>query len=237
MDTIKIVNSTVWLFAIVLISFVLIQATVFLKKALRFNSEHKLLTKDEVNLAVRTGVFSIIGPAFSVMIAALSLMAIMGSGASLMRIGVIGSANYEIMLSGIAADTLNVQLGSSQMTVNIFVLALFAMILGSAPYFINCLITLKPMEKSLAKAKTNKGAFANVVGFIASMALMSYFGMDNLLKGRVEAVVLVVSALTAYVFSTIADKTGNKKIFEWLLAIGLVAGLSTSIFLTQILGW
>lgn len=237
MDTIKIVNSTVWLFTIVLIGFVLVQATVFLSKALKFNKEHNLLTKDEVKLSVRTGIFSIIGPAFSVMIAALSLMAIMGSGASLMRVGVIGSANYEIMLSGIAADTLGIQLGTSEMTVNIFVLALFAMILGSAPYFLNCIITLKPMEKSLAKSKSNKKAFGNVVGFIASMALMSYFGMDNLLKGKVEAVVLIVSGIVAYALSSYADKSGNKKIFEWLLAIGLVAGLGTSIFLTQVLGW
>ena len=91
METINIVNSTVWLFALVLIGFVLVQATVFLNKALKFNKEHNVLTKEEINLSVRTGIFSIIGPAFSVMIAALSLMAIMGSGTSLMRIGVIGS--------------------------------------------------------------------------------------------------------------------------------------------------
>ncbi len=237
MDTIKIVNPTVLIFAAILIGFVLIQATVFLNKALRFNKEHQVLTKEEVNISVRTGIFSVIGPAFSVMIAALSLMAIMGSGATLMRIGVIGSANYEIMLSGIAADTLGIQLGSSDMTVNIFVLALFAMVLGSAPYFINCLITLKPMERSLAKATLNKKAFGNVVGFIASMALMSYFSIDNLLKGKVEAVVLIVSGAVAYALITYSKKSGNKKIFEWLLAICLIVGLGTSILLTQVFGW
>ena len=76
MDTIKIVNPTVLIFAAILIGFVLIQATVFLYKALRFNKEHQVLTKEEVNISVRTGIFSVIGPAFSVMIAALSTSAI-----------------------------------------------------------------------------------------------------------------------------------------------------------------
>lgn len=36
--------------------------------------------------------------------------------------------------------------------------------------------------------------------------------------------------------SMIADKTGKKWLYEWLLAIGLIAGLASSIFFTQVLG-
>ncbi|NLD16944.1 MAG: DUF5058 family protein [Tissierellia bacterium] len=236
MDTIKQVNGIVWVFAAILISFVLVQATVFMKKALDFNKKHEVLTSEEVKLSMRTGIFSIIGPAFSVMIAAISLMALMGPAATFMRIGVIGSANYEIMLAGIAAETIGVELGSAEMTAAIFVLALFAMILGSAPYFINCFITLKPMEKALEKGKDQVNSFTKIVGLIASVALMTYFAVDNARKGIVELLVIIVSGAVCLAVSMIADKTGKKWLYEWLLAIGLIAGLASSIFFTQVLG-
>ncbi len=236
MDAIREVNGTVWLFAVVLIGFVLVQASVFMKQAIDFNKKHNILTSEEVRLSMRTGIFSIIGPAFSVMIATISLMAIMGSGAAFMRIGVIGSANYEIMLAGIAADTLGIELGSSDMTTGIFVLALFAMILGSAPYFLNCFLTLKPMEKAIEKGKDNQNSFTKIVGVIASVALMTYFAVDNARKGIVEFLVIIVSGAVCLLISMIADKTGKKWLYEWLLAISLIVGLASSIFFTQVLG-
>lgn len=236
METIRQVNGTVWLFAAILIGFVLVQATVFMKKALDFNKKHKVLTDEEVKLSMRTGIFSILGPAFSVMIATISLMALMGSGAAFMRIGVIGSANYEIMLAGIAADTLGIELGSPEMTLGIFVLALFAMILGSAPYFINCFLTLKPMEKSLIKNKDVKNSFTKLVGLIASVALMTYFTVDNARKGIVELLVILISGVVSYIIAEYATRSGKKWIFEWLLAIGLIVGLGASIILTEVLG-
>lgn len=236
MDAIRQMNPIVWMFAAALVGFVVIQATVFLRSALKFNKENNVLSDEELKLSFRTGIFSVMGPAFSVTIAAISLMAIMGSGATFMRVGVIGAANYEIMLAGIAADAIGIQLGTPEMTTAIFVLALFGMILGSAPYFLNCLITLKPMEKSLIKNKNNKGAFASVVGLIASIALMSYFGIDNIMKGSVETIVMVVTGVATYLIAKVADNTGKKWIFEWLLAIALVIGLGTSIVLTKGLG-
>lgn len=66
---------------------------------------------------------------------------VLGSGAAFMRIGVIGSASYELMLAGIAADVLGIELKSANITTGVFsFLSSYAMILGSAPYFINCFL-------------------------------------------------------------------------------------------------
>ena len=237
METILQANNIVWVFAIIIVGFVVIQATVFLVRALQFNKEHQLLTEEEVKMSARTGVFSVIGPAFSVMIAAISLTALMGSGASFMRIGVIGSAPYEIMLANIAADTLGVQLGTEAMTLGIFTLALFAMILGSAPYFINVFLTVKPMEKAMTRrTATTKRTFASIVGLIASIALMTYFGIDNARRGWVEIIVMLASGVASLLLADYAKKSGKKWVFEWILAVGLIAGLATSIVLVEVLG-
>ena len=233
MDTITIVNGTVWIFAIILTSFVIVQAAVFLKKALSFNKKHKLLTEEEVKISMRTGIFSIIGPGFSVMITALTIMAMLGSGAAFMRIGVIGSASYELMLAGIAADVLGIELKSANITTGVFILVLYAMILGSAPYFINCFFSLKPMERSLIKNKSIEGSFAKVVGFIASIALIGYFAIDNLRKGKIEAIVMFISGGVTILLSMYAEKFKKKWIYEWMLAIALSVGLGSSIILTE----
>jgi hypothetical protein len=233
MDTITIVNGTVWIFAIILTSFVIVQAAVFLKKALSFNKKHKLLTEEEVKISMRTGIFSIIGPGFSVMITALTIMAMLGSGAAFMRIGVIGSASYELMLAGIAADVLGIELKSANITTGVFILVLYAMILGSAPYFINCFFSLKPMERSLIKNKSIEGSFAKVVGFIASIALIGYFAIDNLRKGKIEAIVMFISGGVTILLSMYAEKFKKKWIYEWMLAIALIVGLGSSIILTE----
>ena len=216
MDTIMIVNGTVWIFAIILTSFVIVQAAVFLKKALSFNKKHKLLTEEEVKISMRTGI-----------------MAMLGSGAAFMRIGVIGSASYELMLAGIAADVLGIELKSANITTGVFILVLYAMILGSAPYFINCFFSLKPMERSLIKNKSIEGSFAKVVGFIASIALIGYFAIDNLRKGKIEAIVMFISGGVTILLSMYAEKFKKKWIYEWMLAIALIVGLGSSIILTE----
>ncbi len=233
MDTITIVNGTVWFFAVILTSFVVVQAAVFLKKALNFNKKHQLLTNDEVKTSIRTGIFSIIGPGFSVMITALTITAMLGSGAAFMRIGVIGSASYELMLAGIAADVLGIELTKSNLTTGAFILVLYGMILGSAPYFINCFFSLKPMERSLIKNKNIQGSFAKVVGFIASVSLIGYFAIDNFRKGKVEAIVMLITGGLTILLSMFAEKFKQKWLYEWMLAIALIAGLGSSIVLTE----
>ena len=173
MSAVQELTKALWPFAILLIGFVILQASAFLKTALGFNKKYNVLTQDEVKGAFKTGAFSVIGPAFSVVVISLTLIQLVGSAATFMRVGVIGAAAYELNLANQAAEAVGVTLGSPEITTGILTLCLFGMVLGSAPYFLNCFLTLKPMDAAMSKPKeAGKVSFTPILGLAASIGLI-----------------------------------------------------------------
>lgn len=235
-EAVSNVNAVVWPFAIILIAFVIIQATIFLRMALKFNKENKVVSDGDIKTAMKTGGISVIPPAFSVLVVALSLIAMIGPSSTFMRVGVIGSASYELILAQIAADTLGVQLGSQGFTEGIFVLALFGMILGSAPYFINCFLTLKPMDRAIAKSATKKNSFMPALALASAMGIIGYSGMGQLMKGIPYVAAFVAGGAAAMITTSYIKKSGKKGLSDWVLAIGLIFGMVAAMIVKSILG-
>ena len=158
METIKLMNGSAWVFAGILILMVIIQALLFLRMALSFNKKHKVLTGEEVNQAVRTGAIAAVGPALSTITVALSLIAMVGSGVTFMRCGVIGAPAWELFMASTSSAAAGVEFGSPEFTPAIFTLCIFGMTWASAPYFINTIITLKPLDAMANKASQSNGS-------------------------------------------------------------------------------
>lgn len=152
-------NGIIWVFGAILITFVVIQAAGFLRMALKFNKDNKLLTGQEVNMSIKTGVLSVIGPACSVIVIAISLLTLLGPAITFMRVGVIGSASTELTLANIAADAMGGIMGSDSFDEVMITTAIFGMVLGSAPYFLNCFLTLKPLDSAVTKSKSSGSWF------------------------------------------------------------------------------
>lgn len=97
----QIANSPVlWLFAILVVSVVVVQALMYLRMTLSFSKRYAILTPDEVSRIYKTAAINSIGPAVAIFFVAVSLVAMVGSPVTLMRVGVIGSAVFEF----VAAD-------------------------------------------------------------------------------------------------------------------------------------
>ncbi len=103
MEAIKNMNGTVWVFAAILIGMVIVQALLFLRLALNMNKKTNAVSKEEISQAVKTGAVSAIGPAFSTLTIALSLIVMVGSGVTFMRCGVIGAPAWELMMAQFSA--------------------------------------------------------------------------------------------------------------------------------------
>lgn len=229
-DVIKNVNGTVWVFAALLIGMVIVQAVMFLRLALNFNKKNNLLSKQEVSQAAKTGFISVFGPAVSVVVVALSLIAMVGSGATFMRCGVIGAPSWELLMANISSQAAGVEFGSPEFTENIFVLCLFGMTLASAPYFLNTILTLKPMDKAVIKAQKNtakekKESFIPTFGNAAMMGIMGYSLLDYF-KAVPMVATLAVSGLISYILMKVAKKTGQKWLNEWNMAFAMVGGMA-----------
>lgn len=220
------INGTIWVFAAILIAAVITQAILFLRLALSFNKENNVLSKAEVAQAMRTGAISCIGPAFSVIVVAITLIGAVGTGATFMRVGVIGSAPFEMYLANIGASTMGSTLADVAKDPNIFIIALFSMIFGSWPYFLNTIITLKPLDNAVAKAsKSTKKSFLPLLGLSSSMGLLGYFLTENATKNNESVVAIVVSAAVTFCMMLIIKKTKKNFLYDWVLGIAMLIAL------------
>lgn len=236
-DAVKNLNGTLWIFAIILISMVIVQAVMFLRLALKFNKKHAVLSKDEVAQAARTGAVSAIGPSLSSIVVALSLIALVGPAVTFMRCGVIGAPSWELLMAQIASTAVGVEFGSAEFTEGVFILCIFGMTLASAPYFINTIITLKPLDKAVQKAETSKKG-RSFVPYLSNAAMMGLLGYSifDYFKGVALMVALLTSLLTSFVISKICKKTGNKVLASFNMAICMLVGMAVAQAVAMIIG-
>lgn len=222
-------NGTLWIFAWILIAFVLLQAYLFTRLALRFNRRNHLVTRSEAMSAVRTGTIAAIGPALSSVVVALSLIAVVGPATTFMRCGVIGAPFWEMYMGNIAASAAGVTLGGEGFTEAVFVLCIFGMVLGSAPYFINTIIALKPLDNLVEKSKEKKQkiSFIPYLSNGTMCGLLAYSVMDYFTSTS-RVVALVMSAIGNYLVSKIVAKTGSKILSSFSLAISMMIGMAAA---------
>lgn len=235
-EAVKNVNSIVLVFAIILISFVVIQATLFLRHALKFNAENQLFTKEEIKDAAQSSAIATIGPAFSVVVVVLAMISLIGPAVTFMRSGVIGSADYELWLADIVATQLGVTLGGEGFTEAIFTVAIFGMILGSAPFMINILFTLKPLDKAMMKAAKKKHSFIPLLGMSAELGLMGYWTLENAQKGAPNIAGIIVSMIVGVLVVRWCKKGDHPKLSNWILGIALVCGMAAATIVAHIVG-
>lgn len=228
-DTISSMNGTLWIFAAMLIGVVIVQALTFLRLALRFNKKNQLLNKEEIKSAARTGAVSVVGPAVSVIVVALSLIAMVGPAVTFMRCGVIGAPSWELLMANISAEAAGVKFNTPEFTQSVFTLCIFGMTFASAPYFINTILTLKPLDKAVAKTQENKGekkeSFLPTLGNAAMMGIMGYSIIDYL-QTIPQIAALAVSGIISFLIIKYIAKSGKKWLGDWNMAISMIVGMT-----------
>ena len=210
MEAIKNMNGTLWIFAIILICLVLAQSFLFLRLAMRFNRKHKLVSDEEVKEAVSTG----------------AVAAMVGSATTFMRCGVIGAPGWELLMANIASSTAGVTLGGEGFTEAIFTFAIFCMVLGSAPYFLNTMIMLKPLDNMVEKSKAKKAkvSFMPYLSNSAMFGLLGYSVMSNL--NSISSVAAVLASGVAYaLFDKLAKKLDNSMLGSFSMAVAMIFGM------------
>lgn len=228
-------NGTIWIFALLLIFLVLFQSFLFLRLALKFNQKNHLLSKEELKSAARTGAIAAVGPSFSSIVIALSLISMVGSAATFMRCGVIGAPSWELYLASIASSTTGIDFGSPEFTENIFTLCLFCMITGSIPFFLNTLIMLKPLDLLIEKSKEKK----REISFLPYLSSSAAFGLlGYMIMGYFSSKALVGAAVGSIIgylcFDRLVKRTGRTLLGSFSLAAAMVIGMTAGEIITML---
>ena len=212
---------------------VITQSVVFLKKAWKRALELGY-SKEKLNKIVKSAIVFTIAPAIAIGIGVITLAPTLGIPLPWLRLSVVGSIVYELSAADTAASAMKITLGQS-LTAKQFVTIAFTMTTGIITGLILipgfCKKTVTGMSSVGMKDKKWGEHFSNALfyGLIATFVGQGLSGVTVDSKGKVQALVLVISALVMCVCGVLRGKFKWKWINDYALPICMVVAMAFAI--------
>lgn len=223
-ENISQANSTIWIFAVILVGWTVVQAALFVRLALRFNKKHNLYSPQELKRCIRTGAIATIGPGINSMFLAISMMAVVGSGLTFFRCGVIGAPAFEMTIISYANTILGFDPTTTGLTNSVMTFYVFAGLIGTISLILGPLFLLRPLELGGSKKGSGKPSMLMRVMPTVSVAIMIVYACDYLTGGWARAVGYLISAgVTALIFYLVSK--GKKGLGSWCMLLATFAGI------------
>ncbi|WP_371931481.1 DUF5058 family protein [Glutamicibacter sp. MNS18] len=223
-------NPVLWICALGVFTVIFVQTVLYMRAA-RAAAPHVEMPKRELTESFRAGAVASIGPSLAVVLVAIALLALFGTPAVLLRIGLVGSAQAETASAQIAASTMGADLGGSLYTQQVFAVAFITMSLSGGMWMLTTLLltpVLKKGGKSLAKKNPAVMALIPTAALIAAFSSLS---IAELPKSNVHAMLIFISAGLMGLFLLLAKLLNAKWLREWALGFSIVISLTAAYFL------
>lgn len=224
-------HPVLWASAVGVFAVVILQSVIYFK-AIRKAAPAAELTPGQVNSSVRSGAVAAIGPSLAVALIAISLLPLFGTPAVLTRIGLVGSAAFDVAAAGISAGTQGAQLGGPTYTQKIFALAFAAMTIGGLAWMLTALILTPILSKGDAKLRKVNPAVMAIVPTAALLGAFFTLAFQEVLKSPVHLVTMLASAAAMGVCLLLAHKLRLPWLREWGLGMSIIVALSAAFLMT-----
>lgn len=229
-----------WIVSLLTVGLVAVQALLIYRMTKKYAEAKKALTPEEMKIALKTGGVVAVGPAVSVFILALTMMGLMGGPATLMRVGIIGSASTEMTAATVGAMMAGVSMGADEMTMAAFGCAMFGCAVMSSGYLIMIPILSRGLGKGLQKAfapnkdgkKSKLGVFFSAVFPLLFILLLTLTQVAN---GLDYVGALIFAGIVSMTLDKIAKKKNIKWLKEWGMGFAVLAGMIAGPILGMIL--
>lgn len=230
-DIWALANSPVlWLCALGVFAVIFVQCVLY-TRAVKKAAPHVDMPLAEVKESFRAGAVASIGPSLAVVLVAIALLALFGTPAVLVRIGLIGSAAAETGSASISASTMGAALGGESYTQQVFGVAFMAMSISGAMWMI-CTLIMTPLLKKGGNnlAKRNPAVMA-LVPTAALLGAFSALTIAELPKSNVHMILVFISAAMMGLCLYLAKVLQLKWLKEWALGISIVVSIIAAYFL------
>ncbi|GAA1593559.1 MULTISPECIES: DUF5058 family protein [Leucobacter] len=230
-DIWAIANSPIlWVFALGVFGVIFVQTFLYIRAARTAAAGIDMPLK-EIRESYRAGAVASIGPSLAVVLVAIALLALFGTPAVLVRIGLIGSAATETASAGIAATSMGAELGADSYTQQVFAVAFMAMSLSGGMWML-CTLLLTPILKrgSQTLGKRNPA----VMALIPAAALLGAFSMLAVAetgKSSLHLLLVLISAGVMALCLLIAKLLQLKWLKEWALGFSILVALFVAFLL------
>lgn len=224
-------HPVLWAAAVGVFAVIILQSVIYFR-AIRKAAPAVGLTSAQVTSSVRSGAVAAIGPSLAVALIAVSLLPLFGTPAVLARIGLVGSAAFDVAAAGISAGTQGAQLGGPTYTQKIFALAFAAMTLGGLAWMLSALILTPILSKGDAKLRRVNPAVMAVVPAAALLGAFFTLAFTEVVKSPVHLVTMMMSAAAMAVCLLLAHRLRRPWLREWGLGLAIIVALAAAHFMT-----
>ncbi|MFI7481172.1 DUF5058 family protein [Kocuria sp. M1R5S2] len=213
-----------WICALGVFAVIIVQTVIYIRAA-RVAAPAAGMQPGELRTSFRAGAVSAIGPSLAVALVAVALLAVFGTPAVLMRIGLIGSVSFETGAASIAAGTMGADLGGPTYTQGVFAVAFMAMSLGGAMWMIATLVLTPLLKRGDVNLRKVNPAVMTVVPGAALLAAFFALGLGELPKSGNHVVAFLASSAAMAVCLGFAKALRAQWIREWALGVAILTAL------------
>lgn len=230
-DYLKVANDPwMWVMAMPVIILAGLQGLIFAKKALK-TSEAKVvnLTKEQCFKAFKVGAVSAIGPAVSVFIVMLGMIAVIGGPMSWMRLSIIGAAPTELTAATMGAKAMGIEFGSPEYGIEAYASSVWTMTLNGCGWLLFC--GLFTHRLGVIKDKV-AGGDTRLMGDICAAAVLGtsgYLLTGHLLAGGARLWAGVSAAISMAILTKVSDRMPKLK--EYNLGIAMIIGMVVAVMI------
>lgn len=230
-DILAVANApVVWLCALGVFAVIFVQTAIYVRAARRA-APAVGMSRSEVRGAFRAGAVASFGPSLAVVLVALALLALFGTPAVLVRIGLIGSAATETASAGVAAQSMGADLGGEEYTQSVFLVAFMAMALSGGMWMLATLILTPLLKRGGSKLETLNPAAMAIIPTAALLGAFSMLTVGELGKTPMHLATVLVSAATMALCLLLARQLRAAWLKEWSLGVSILVALASAYLL------
>jgi hypothetical protein len=218
-----------WVMALAVFGVIALQSVVYMRAA-KVAGPDVGFTREDLRQSFRSGGVAAIGPSLAVVIVAIALLALFGTPAVLVRIGLVGSAATETSSATLAAGTMDAQLGGSGWTPEVFAVAFLAMAASGGMWMVATLVLTPLLKRGDTKLRTVNPALMAIVPSAALLAAFASLGVAELPKSSVHVLTVVISAIVMAVCLALAKRLRAPWLREWGLGFSIIVALVVAYF-------
>ncbi|MFW6150684.1 MAG: DUF5058 family protein [Chloroflexota bacterium] len=225
MDYLDIANSgLMWLACVPGVALIIFQALIFMKMAYK-NGQQMGMDRAMLNVGMRAGLISAIGPSFAILIGMMALILNMGAPFSWMRLSYIGSIMYELLAADMGAQAVGTTLGAADFGKVAFASAVWTQTLGAIGWLVIVAVAAHKLEIIRVKLAGGKVRFLPLLSVAAMLGAFAYQASSRLLQGGGSMVAVIVGMAFMMFFVKIAHRYKQGWLLQWSLGFAMLLGM------------
>ena len=230
-NVIETLNGPVlWAVALITVGIVIVQAVLIYRVTRKHAKDDGILTPEEIRICLKTGGITAVGPAAAVFLLALSMISMLGAPTTLMRVGIIGSADTEMLVASMGAAIAGVTLGTEDLTYAALGTALLACAITSAGYLILTPLISRGLGTRLKKAFSQEpGQKQSLLSILLSAVLpiliFSALAAMQIAQGLDYLAVMLLSAAVMFFLNRLSKARNITWLKEWAMGLSILVGI------------